>query len=91
MLYKRILPFIIALLAIPVLMNAQVTTSSMNGTIKTSDGEELTGASIVAIHQPTGTKYTTISRAGGNFNISNMRSGGPYSVQVSFVGLFKIS
>lgn len=86
MLFKKILPFIIALLAFPTFINAQVTTSSLIGTVKDSDGQELVGASITAIHQPTGTKYTTISTSGGNFSISNMRSGGPYTVQISFVG-----
>lgn len=86
MLYKRILPFIIALIALPFLINAQVTTSSMTGTIKSTEGEDLVGATISATHQPTGTNYTTASRTGGTFNIPNMRSGGPYLVIITYVG-----
>src|SRR5687767_1280548 len=86
MLYKRILPFIIALFAIPSVINAQITTSSMTGTVKSADGEDLVGATISAIHQPTGTSYTTVSRQGGQFNIPSMRSGGPYKVDITYVG-----
>ena len=86
MLYKRILPFIIALFFVPSLINAQITTSSMTGTVKSVDGENLVGATISASHQPTGTTYTTVSRTGGSFSIPNMRSGGPYSVIITYVG-----
>jgi hypothetical protein len=86
MLYKRILPFFIALLSLPVLLNAQITTSSLTGTVRSVEGEDLQGATITATHQPTGTRYTTVSRTGGTFNIPSMRSGGPYIVQVTFVG-----
>ena len=40
MLYKRILPFIIALFFVTSLINAQITTSSMTGTVKSVDGEK---------------------------------------------------
>lgn len=86
MLYKRILPFIIALFAIPSLIDAQITTSSMTGTVKSVEGENLVGATISATHQPTGTNYTTVSRTGGSFSIPNMRSGGPYLVLITYVG-----
>jgi hypothetical protein len=86
MLYKRILPFIIALFTISTSVNAQITTSSLTGTVRSLEGENLIGATISATHQPTGTKYTTVSRAGGEFNIPNMRPGGPYLVQITYVG-----
>ena len=86
MLYKRILPFIIALLTFPGVMQAQVTTSSMTGLVTNTENEPLIGATISAIHVPTGTKYTTVSRQGGSYTIPNMRSGGPYIVQVTYVG-----
>ncbi len=66
---------------------AQVTTSSISGTVKDAVSKEaLVGATIIATHQPTGTRYTTLSRAGGEYAISNMRVGGPYLIQISFVG-----
>lgn len=83
---KRILGLLLFALAIGVIANAQITTSSLAGTIKDIDNQILAGASIVATHQPTGTRYTTLSRANGDFTISNMRSGGPYLVEISFIG-----
>lgn len=64
---------------------AQVTTSSMTGTIKDSK-ETLVGATVTAVHEPTGTVYAVTTNVDGRFNIPNMRIGGPYKVTVSFVG-----
>src|SRR5689334_2043345 len=64
----------------------QVTTSSITGTVKDSKGAFLAGATITATHLPTGTKYVTLSRSGGVFNIPGMRAGGPYKVTISNVG-----
>lgn len=84
--FKKILPFFITLFVIPALLNAQVTTSSMNGTVKTLSGTDLAGATITAVHSPTGTVYSTTTRKGGIYYISNMNPGGPYTITVSFVG-----
>jgi len=65
---------------------AQITTSALSGTVKSTMDEALAGASILATHQPSGTRYTTVSRAGGAFSIQNMRVGGPYTVEITFVG-----
>lgn len=83
---KRLLCLLVVSVFTSSLVFSQVTTSSITGTIKDIDKQDLVGATIVATHQPTGTKYTAISRANGNFTISNMRSGGPYLVEISFVG-----
>lgn len=63
-----------------------VTTSSMSGKVTDSNGEALTAANIVAIHLPSGTQYGTITRDDGNWDIRNMRIGGPYEITVSYVG-----
>ncbi len=76
---------ILLIVALPALAVAQTTTSSMSGTIKTTAGEPLVGATVTATHEPTGTVYKTQSRSGGSFNIANMNPGGPYTVQISFV------
>ncbi len=68
------------------LANAQVTTSSMQGTVIDSNGDALPGANIVATHEPSGTRYGAVSNLDGRFTLSNMRIGGPYTVQVSFIG-----
>ena len=64
---------------------AQETTSEIQGVI-TDDKTSLNGATITAVHLPTGTKYSTTSRKDGLFNLANVRIGGPYSITVSFVG-----
>jgi hypothetical protein len=74
-------------LFITVLMFGQgATTSSLSGKITDTKGNPLPGASVVAIHVPSGTQYGTIADNAGNYRIQNMRVGGPYTVNVSFIG-----
>jgi hypothetical protein len=82
---KRIL-FLFTLVFVAGQLFAQITTSAINGVVKSTADEPLVGATIVATHQPSGTKYTTITRAGGQFSIQNMRVGGPYLIEISYVG-----
>ena len=64
---------------------AQETTSQILGSV--SDGKTgLAGATVVALHTPTGTKYTTTTRKDGRFNLPGLRVGGPYILTVSYVG-----
>ncbi|QHS59885.1 TonB-dependent receptor [Chitinophaga agri] len=65
---------------------AQVTTSSMTGKIIGPSKEALPGATVVVIHQPSGTKYGTTTDAEGFYRIPNMNVGGPYKVTASFIG-----
>jgi len=65
---------------------AQVTTSSINGIVKDAAGKALEGASITAVHTPSGTTYNTVAKKEGVFTLPNLRIGGPYSVKVNFVG-----
>ena len=67
---------------------AQVTTAGMSGRI-TGANEALPGAAVIAVHVPSGTRYGTVTNADGRFNIQGMRTGGPYKVEVSFVGFNK--
>jgi hypothetical protein len=89
MLKRNFLFLTIFLLAGPILF-AQVTTSSISGIISDNNGNPLVGASVTAIHEPSGTKYTTISKHGGVVNLSGLRVGGPYTITVSFVGFKKM-
>jgi hypothetical protein len=66
--------------------NCQVTTSALKGVIVDEKNEALAGATVVAIHVPSGTQYGVLTNSDGRFTISNMRVGGPYQVTISFVG-----
>lgn len=68
---------------------AQVTTSGMSGTVDDDSGERLPGATVIAVHEPSGTQYGTITNGEGRFTLQGMRPGGPYKVEVSFIGYSK--
>jgi hypothetical protein len=66
--------------------NAQgVTTGAVTG-IVTADGSPVAGANVIALHQPSGTRYGAITRADGRFSMPGMRVGGPYTITVSHIG-----
>ncbi|ALL05139.1 hypothetical protein AQ505_06305 [Pedobacter sp. PACM 27299] len=66
-------------------VNAQVTTSNLNGVIADAKGP-LPGATIVAVHNPTGTRYTASSNTDGRYNFVNINTGGPYTITASYIG-----
>ncbi len=65
---------------------AQVTSSNIAGIITDNSGEALIGATILALHEPSGTQYGTSTREDGRFTLPNVRIGGPYTITVSYVG-----
>ncbi len=65
---------------------SQETTSELQGVVTGEGGQALQGATITAIHLPTGTRYTTSTRKDGRYNLPNVRVGGPYEVTATFVG-----
>lgn len=66
--------------------SAQVTTSALNGLVADQNGEAIPGATVVAVHTPSGTTYYAVANGEGRFAINGMRTGGPYSVEVSCLG-----
>ncbi len=68
---------------------AQVTTSALSGVVTDESGERLPNATVIAIHEPSGTRYTTIANVEGLYDLQGMRSGGPYRVEISFIGYTK--
>ena len=86
MFLTRLVLSFVAVCALALNANAQVTTGSLSGRVQNAQQEGVSGASVIAIHLPSGTTYETTSRADGRFAILNMRVGGPYSVTVAYTG-----
>ena len=82
---KRVFLLIVTLLTLSLSVVAQVTTSGITG-IVTAGGEEAIGATITAKHVPSGTVYRAVTNVNGRYTITGMRSGGPYDVEVSYIG-----
>ena len=85
---KRLLFLVAMMLTFSLTLMAQITTSSMAGkvTLDNANGEEVIGATVVAVHEPSGTRYTAVTNTTGRFSINGMRTGGPYNVTVSYIG-----
>ena len=81
---KKLLTFFLAMIASVTLM-AQVTTSSMSGKVVDESGP-LPGATVIATHLPSGTFYGTTTNSEGRYSMQGMRVGGPYTVEVRYVG-----
>ena len=82
---KKIAFLIAAMMMIITTATAQITTSSLAGKV-TADGEDVIGATVEAVHQPSGTRYNAVTNAKGMYTINGMRVGGPYQVSISYIG-----
>ncbi|HPH53878.1 MAG TPA: TonB-dependent receptor [Bacteroidales bacterium] len=84
-LIKKLLP-LVALLFLSFSAGAQITTSSINGQILSDSGEKLVGATVIAVHVPSGTNYYAVANIDGRYAIQGMRPGGPYEIRVHLLG-----
>ncbi len=62
---------------------AQNTASAIGGTVIDSDGNAVSGVTVVVKHIPTGTTKTISTNENGNYQFRGLRVGGPYSVSMS--------
>lgn len=85
---KNLSVFVLFLFCLTFTLNGQVTTSGISGKV-TAEGELLIGATVQAVHEPSGTTYGTVTNADGRYSLQGMRTGGPYTVEVSYVGFQK--
>ena len=69
-----------------VVASAQVTTSAINGSVVDEKNEPVIGATITAVHNPSGSRYRAVTNKDGRYTIQGMRTGGPYTVTVSYLG-----
>src|SRR5580765_3833483 len=63
-----------------------VTTAAVTGVVKDAQGAVIPGATIVAVHVPSGTTYEAVTQSDGRFTLPGMRVGGPYKVTASLPG-----
>ncbi|MDP3666716.1 MAG: carboxypeptidase regulatory-like domain-containing protein [Sediminibacterium sp.] len=84
MFWQLFIHFVLSL--IPSLLLAQHTTGNIRGTVKTGNGDLLTGASVKLVHEPTTTLYFSRTTKQGSFLLNNLNPGGPYTLEVSFAG-----
>ncbi|MDX2285610.1 MAG: carboxypeptidase regulatory-like domain-containing protein [Bacteroidia bacterium] len=63
---------------------AQVTTAAISGTVTSQQGEPLEGVAVTALHQPSGVRYGTTTRAGGAYDLPGLRVGGPYRLEFRY-------
>jgi hypothetical protein len=88
---KRICTLVMCAIAVVVMASAPVhaqgvTTGALAGVVTNAQGQPIAGASVIAIHEPSGTTYEAVTRADGRFSILGMRVGSPYSVAVNYIG-----
>ncbi len=76
---------IVFILSVPA-WSQGLTTSAIHGMITDQNGDPLPAATIIAVHNPTGTQYGITSRSNGLYNLLGLKVGGPYSITVSYVG-----
>ena len=68
---------------------AQVTTSGISGKVTAGNNESLPGVTIIATHVPSGTTSGVITNADGRYTLQSLRTGGPYRVEMSYIGYQK--
>jgi hypothetical protein len=70
----------------PAVQAQGVTTAAIGGIVRDEAGTPLVGASVVAVHVPSGTTYSATTRSDGRFTLPGMRVGGPYTITANFIG-----
>jgi outer membrane receptor for ferrienterochelin and colicin len=77
----------IAGLGAPAAHGQGATAGTLLGEVTAAaDSVALPGAQVTAVHTPTGTRYTAVTRGDGRWTIENVRVGGPYTVTVTMDG-----
>jgi hypothetical protein len=85
-LLKNLIALAMLVLSTGALLGQGVTTASMQGIVTDDSGASLPGANVVAIHEPSGSRYGAVTNMEGRFVLPNMRVGGPYRVAVTYIG-----
>ncbi len=71
---------------VPGVAQAQQITSSIQGTVADEDGKPIAGATVVVTDTRTNASRTITTGSNGNFSVTNLTAGGPYTVTASAPG-----
>ena len=63
-----------------------ITTGTLAGVVMDAQKGVLPGATVTAVHVPTGTIYEAVTQADGHFTMLAVRVGGPYTVKAAMSG-----
>lgn len=62
------------------------TTGTITGVVMDAQKGVLPGATVTAVHTPTGTTYEAVTQSDGHFTMMAVRVGGPYTITVTMSG-----
>lgn len=83
---NRLLILVVLLNCYALVSFGQATGSSVSGRVWDEQKEPLAGTTVIAVHEPSGTQYGTVTNLSGTYNLQGMRTGGPYRIEFSYVG-----
>ncbi|MDR1623608.1 MAG: TonB-dependent receptor [Tannerellaceae bacterium] len=83
---KRFFLLVMTIWGMNCFISAQVTTSSISGKVADANNKAVIGATVQAVHEPSGTYYGGVTNTDGHYTIQGMRVGGPYKVAISYIG-----
>lgn len=64
----------------PTVLAQGITTSGVTGTVTNAQGQPAAGVTVTIVHEPSGTRATTTTRANGQYSFGGLRVGGPYTL-----------
>ena len=75
----------------PALAGQGVTTAGVAGVVLDEGGRPVAGARVEFRHAETGATHTTASDEAGRFSMANLRPGGPWTLEVTRIGLSPVT
>ena len=75
-----------AVLATTLVFGQGLTSSSVGGRVLDDQGVPLLGTTVIIKHEPTGSVYGATTDKNGFYRLSGLRPGGPYTIDISYVG-----
>ncbi len=81
--FIRVACLVLGLTLAPAAFAQGITSSAITGFVTDKQGKPVAGAAISALHEPSGTRANTVSRANGQYTLTGLRVGGPFTVTAS--------